>query len=243
MRTGFCILVVSLLLFSMVSTGCTSPASPAVTPVAPRPTTRMGTETPALPAALPAAPPAPAAAAATTIAPAPPSPAATRGTEYFSEADVPDNPWTENLEFTRSYYPFTIPDCAMRTVFPEVAQDPGYGIRQPVPELTALSPERMDAFLQTYPDGYNSLAGCAAAPIGPGWNFVKIEGTIMPRNARPAEYDIGINVRSRGRVIAQFRMNETLTLEQPFSFERYVPLRSDEMELFDSIELVFSRKT
>ncbi len=137
----------------------------------------------------------------------------------------------------------------MKEVFPEAAQDPGYGIRQPEPELIALSPDQMDAFLQKLPEGYNgeaSLAGgdgCAAAPMSPGWNFVKIEGTIIPRNARPAEYDIGINVSSRGRVIDQIRMTETLTLEQPFSFERYVPLRSDEMDLFDGIGLVFGRKT
>ncbi len=234
MKTGVCILVISLLLFGMVGAGCTSSTSPPVTTVAPLPTT--GNVTPAVPAT----PPVTTAAAATAVVPALPPPAAPGEPEYSSGADVPDNPWIMHLEFTRSYYPYTIPDCAMRAAFPEVAQVPGYGIRQPVPELIALSPGEMDAFLQKYNEG--DTGGCPAAPVGPGWNFVKIEGTILPRNARPREYDIGIDVRSRGRVVAQLGMDETLTLEQPFSFERYVPLRTDEMELFDSIELVFSGK-
>ena len=152
----------------------------------------------------------------------------------------------ENLVFIKSYYPFTVPDCAMKESFPEVAQDPGYGIRQPVPKLMAFSPDQVTAFMQMYTDGNINpavVAGCAAAPVSPGWNFVKIAGTIIPRNARPGHYEIGINVSSQGRIIAQFRFNETLTLEQPFSFERYVPLKSDEMNLFDSIELVFHRRT
>jgi len=181
-------------------------------------------------------------APAGTMPAALPSPVATPESDYFSAADVPDNPWMENLDFIKSYYPFTVPDCTMKELFPEVAQDPGYGISQPVPKLMALSPDQMDAFLQKFNDLTGS-AGCAAAPMNPGWNFVKIEGTIIPRNARPADYEIGIDVRSRGRVIAQFRFNETLTLEQPFSFQRYVPLRSGEMDLFDGIELVFHRKT
>jgi len=233
MKTGVCILVVLVLLSGMVGAGCTSSTSPPVTTVVPRPTARMDTGTPVVPAA----PPVTTAAAAATVVPALPSPSPPAGPEYFSGADIPDNPWIMHLEFTRSYYPFNIPDCAMRAVLPEAAGDPGYGIRQPVPELVALSPAQVDAVLQKYNEGENT--GCASTPTGPGWNFVKIEGTIIPRNARPREYDIGIDVSSRGRVIAQFRMNQTLTLEQPFSFDRYVPLRSDEMELFDSIGLVF----
>jgi hypothetical protein len=54
---------------------------------------------------------------------------------------------------------------------------------------------------------------------------------------------MGINVRSHGRVIEQFRMNMTLIIDQPVIFTRYVPLRSDEMDLFDSIEMVFSKRS
>lgn len=150
----------------------------------------------------------------------------------------------ENLEFSKSYYPFTVPDCVMKALIPETAE--GYGIRQPVPALIALSPDRMDAFLQAYPENGAVPAGsaaCAAGPASPDWNFVKISGMILPRNARPSEYDIGIGVSSRGKVIAEFRFNETLTLEQQVSFERYVPLRSDETDLFDSIGLIFDKKT
>ena len=170
--------------------------------------------------------------------------ATTPGSGYFSTADIPDNPWMENLEFSKSYYPFTVPDCVMKALIPETAA--GYGIRQTGAGTDRPHPDRMDAFLQAYPGNGAAPAGstaCAAGPASPSWNFVKISGTILPRNARPSEYHIGIGVSSRGRVIAEFRFNETLTLEQQVSFERYVPLRSDEMDLFDSIGLNFYKKT
>jgi hypothetical protein len=248
MRPGVCILVLSLLVFSCATdAGCMSSKSPAGTTVVPSPATRIATRTTVSPAALPTTPPAsPAAVAVTPAATMPaavPTPVATPNSDYYSaaNANVPDNPWMENLEFTRSYYPFVVPDCGMREILPEVAQDPGYGIRQPVPKLIALSPGRMDAFLQKY-DNVTGSAGCAAASTNPGWNFIKIEGTVIPRNARPSDYDMGIVVWSRGRVIAQLSSTETLTLEKPFTFQRYVPLRTDEMDLFESIGLVFYKK-
>ena len=102
----------------------------------------------------------------------------------------------------------------------------------------------MSLFMQEYVYGSANPpagAGCAAAPAGQGWNFVQVQGTIIPRNARPATYDTALEVRSRGRIVAQFRFNATLTLEQPYTFERYVPLRSGEMDRFDSVDLVFHR--
>jgi hypothetical protein len=235
MDTGTLILVVLVLASGVFSAGCIAPNTPpvgipAAVPVTPS-TTPAGTQEARLPAALPS-PPAP----VTAVAPADngtvegtlPAPVATPEPAYFSAADVPDNPWIQSLVFTKSYFPFTVPDCAMRELFPEVAQQPGYGIGQPVPELVAFSPDRMSPFMQEYVyGGANPPAGtgCAAAPAGPVWNFVQIQGTIIPRNARPATYDTAIEVRSRGRIVAQFRFNATLTLEQPYTFERYAQVR------------------
>jgi hypothetical protein len=156
----------------------------------------------------------------------------------------PDNPWLQYLVFTRSYFPFTVPDCTMKELFPELALDPGYGIRQPVPRLTVLSADRMDTFIAEYANGNPNpptSTGCVAAPAGRDWNFVKIDGIVVPRNARPAGYDSLLEVRSQGRIIAGFRSGETLVPGQPYSFTWYVPLRTDEMDLFDSIELLFHR--
>jgi len=250
MRPGLGILVLSFLVLGcVIGAGCSSP--PAGVPAAPSPTARIGTQTSVSPAALPTAPPVPPAAVpSAAVTPSGTMPAAvaypvtTPDSGYYSAANVnvPDNPWMQDLEFTRSYYPFNVPDCTMRAILPEAAQDPGYGIRQPVPKLIDLSPGQMDAFLQKY-DNLTAGTGCTDASMTPGWNFVKIEGTIVPRNARPSAYDMGIVVWSRGRVIAQFSSAETLTLEQPFTFQRYVPLRTSEMDLFDTIGLVFYKKT
>jgi hypothetical protein len=244
MKAGL-VAVILLLLVSgcvFVTAGCIAAKSPASATPVPPPTTGIGA---ALVSGTLPVPPQVSATVATATSvigatmPATPVPSPAPPSGYSTNADVPDNPWMENLDFIRSYFPFTVPGCRMNESFPEIAR--GYGIRQPVPALIALSPDQMDAFLQESP-GPAGSAVCAAAPGDPGWNFVKIEGTILPRNARPAEYVIGINVRSRGRIIAQFSFSEALRPGEPVSFERYVPLRSDEMDLFDSIELVFYKK-
>lgn len=231
---------------TVLCAGCMAPRSTPVAPVT-LPVTPPVPQTTTEPAVLPTAPPAPvtpaaipdtAAASGTPVTPAPtPAPA------YFTAVGEPDNPWLQYLVFTKSYFPFTVPDCTMQELFPELAQDP-YGIRQPVPKLEALSADRMDTFIREYANGNPSPpagTGCAAEPAGRDWNFVKIEGIVVPRNARPAGYDSLLEVRSQGRIIAGFTNRETLVPGQPYSFTWYVPLRTDEMDLFDSIELLFHR--
>lgn len=150
----------------------------------------------------------------------------------------------------------------MKIAFPQVAKDSEYGIRAPHTTLTAFSRDQILASLTAnareyasdtrevnpslsdYIDPYNlGSANCTGTVASPTWNFVRIDATIMPRNARPADYDIGINVRSKGKVTAQLRMNRTLTIDQPVIYELYVPVKTAEMDLFDSVEMVFERRT
>ena len=59
---------------------------------------------------------------------------------------------------------------------------------------------------------------------------------ITPTNGNPTDYTVSINVRSHGKIIAQFKTTEKLTQNQIISFERYIPLKTDEMPLIDSVE-------
>lgn len=174
-----------------------------------------------------------------------------------SEANSIDNPKIVILSFDRDYFRIPVPDCGMKVVLPQVANDTEYGIKQQVPKLIALSEDQFNGFLNTFEGNYTGevssssffdpalLGGsrCAGIPANPTWNFIRINATLIPRNGNPADYDMGINVRSHGRVIEQFRINMTLIIDQPVIFTRYIPLRSDEMDLFDSIEMVFSKRS
>ncbi len=170
--------------------------------------------------------------------------------------DATDNPQILLLTFVKEYFIFDIPDCAMREVFPQAAGDPAYGIRQPVPKLVMIPDDEMSDFLRAHAGEYANDANphlhvdpntigspaCAGVIANPKWNFVRINATLMPRNARPGEYDIGINVRSRGVIIEQLRLNATFEIDRPVVIARYVPLRLDETDAFDSIELVYARR-
>jgi hypothetical protein len=164
------------------------------------------------------------------------------------------------LEFQKEYFQANLPDCGMRAAFPGVATDPGYGIAAPNRKLTAYSEDQMVDFLKANAkpnavdfkaDRYISHyiepdtlggAGCAGVAASPTWNFVLINATLMGRNARPAEYAIGFDIRSKGNVVAEIRADRRMTLDEPAVFALYVPLKTTETELFDSVELVFARQ-
>jgi len=174
--------------------------------------------------------------------------------------DTSDDPQILALDLTKNYFNADIPDCGMTTVMPQVAGDPGYGIQPPASHLVAIPRDLMLAFITANIKDYapepttversvthyldsNLLGGasCRGVPAQPAWNFVRIDLTIVPRNARPANYDIGIDVRSQGRTAAQITMNRNLTLDTPVSYELYVPLKIAEMDRFDSVAMNFTK--
>jgi hypothetical protein len=164
------------------------------------------------------------------------------------------NPKVLFLSFNKSSMDFTMPDCAMRIAFPQAAADPQYGIRKAPPKLVMLTEADITAFRDTYSttlgrhDNERYIdpltiggARCVGIPANPVWNFLLINTTFVPRNTRPGEYDIGINLRSHGNVIGQLRMNASFTLDKPVNIVRSGPLKDEEKEAFDSIDLVFAK--
>ena len=164
------------------------------------------------------------------------------------------------LNFQKEYFNADLPDCGMKKFFPEAAGDPAYGIAGRQGTLVAYPEEEIRRFIETnavtnvttveagrritdYIEPA-TLGGpaCSGTVSTPTWNFVLINATIMGRNALPAEYAIGFNVRSKGIVVAQIREDRTLTIDTPAIFALYVPLKTAEMERFDSVEMVFARK-
>jgi hypothetical protein len=255
-----CTILAACLLFSAA---CISPGIPGSIH-SPQQVTETGTSSPVSPAITrcfsPSPSPTPGRATVNTTGSVPtgiPVPSATKWIPTSTGRDAMDEPRIALLSFVKECKPYNLPDCGMREAFPQIAGDSGYGIRQKAPKLAMLTPEDIEAFEKTYasrtgvyPDTEryidpNTLGGarCAGVPADPRWNFVRINATLIPRNPRPGEYDIGINVRSRGTIIEQLRMNRTFVIEEPVTFVRYIPLKLDEMEAFDSIELVFSRRT
>jgi hypothetical protein len=259
--SGFRFMTIVLLAGMIFCGGCSSKtvpeAAPAITPqAAPTGTAAAEITRTAVPLSLL---PAPAVTGVQNISLAPsetPVAVTTTWIEKTYGKDAMENPQIVLLNSVKGAKIYDIPDCGMRVAFPQAAGDPAYGIRQTVPKLILLTPEEMDTFETTYsthPGRYpdtekyidpNAIGGapCAGVPADPRWNFVRINATLIPRNARPQEYDIGINVRSHGVVIEQLQMNQTFVIEQPVIFVRYIPLKIEEMDVFDSIELVFSRR-
>jgi hypothetical protein len=252
-------LICTLFLFCLVFlAACTTPGQPpaAVTPAVPAPVT--GTPVPVLSPAVQVTIPLPATTTVNTSS-APAGAAVNTTVTWIEQAygrDAADEPQIVLQNFARKALVFDIPDCGMREAFPQAAGDPLYGIRQPIPKLTAVTEDDIHAFYKAYAKDYhedsdlqyfidpNAIGGarCNGVPADPKWNFVRFNATLVPRNARPADYDIGINFRYHGNVVGQVRVNATFIIDKPVFLIRYIPLKNNELDAFDSIGLVFARK-
>jgi hypothetical protein len=155
-------------------------------------------------------------------------------------------PYVSNLGFKDYYLATDIPGCDMKELFPAFANDPAYGIEQPVPKLSTLSAAEMRTFIRDHTLGSNENSAfkgsysCRGVSMSPDWNFAEIHATITPRNARPATYEISLIMKSRGRNITLFTTQENLTPDQTFALVRYIPMKLDEMELLDTPYVTFT---
>ena len=253
----FCVLLVAGLVFCA---GCMSTKPPENTSVSIPSITPTGTPVASVPVPPSLATPTPTIekieTVTSTVPATIPAPVTTTWIEKsYGYASI-DDPQIALLSFNKNYFGFSIPDCAMRKIFPEAANDTSYGIQQRVPKLIALSEDQINIFtggfggLNRDDPSFNSsvesflLGGswCSGVPAYPKWNVVSINATLIPRNGNPADYTIGINVRSHGSVVEQFTINKTLIIDQPVFIARYVPLKTEDMDSFDSIEMVFLKK-
>jgi len=157
------------------------------------------------------------------------------------------DPMTSNLQFSKSFLSFPINNCDMQDLFPVVANDPTYGLTQSPPKIIGISEGEINTFIRENTEGKNSAskvistAHCQGRPVDPQWNFVDVTATLTPRNARPSNYIIAVNVRKGGKVIGQLTTTEMLTIDQPDVFTTYIPLKVNEMDLFDSVDLVYKK--
>jgi hypothetical protein len=72
------------------------------------------------------------------------------------------------------------------------------------------------------------------------WNFAEIHATITPRNARPANYEISLIIKSQGRNNTVYTTQKNLTPDQSFTLVRYIPMKTDEIESLDTPYITFT---
>jgi hypothetical protein len=158
-----------------------------------------------------------------------------------------DNPHLEYFNVTKKTFADPLPNCLMANAFPAVAADPLYGIKQVVPKLTAISDDDYQAFLRKYTEGkaentpLKSLPACQGSAAEPTWNFIEIRVVLDPTNFQPSNYTITEEVRSNGKIIAQFPTDQKLVINQQFAMTSYVPIRTSELDLFDNVGLTYTR--
>jgi hypothetical protein len=186
-----------------------------------------------------------------------------------SLASSANDPYQENLHVTLNYLYYPINNCDMMIYFPDVANDPAYGLSVSPAKVIGIPSDEMDKFLRENTeipenDYYNSTGdpqynpenvklkdrkflihnGCMNQVVDPQWNFVEVAIHIIPRNARPTNYTIGTNILSYGdKIVAQITTDKTLTLDQPEDLTVYIPLKTNDMSRFTGASLVYRKNS
>jgi len=135
----------------------------------------------------------------------------------------------------------------MQNAFPSVANDPGYGIKQEVPKLMAISEDDYVHFLWKYTEGnaentpVKTLVACQGSANEPTWNFVEVHIVMNPTNKIPSNYTITRNIWSNEKIVTQIPITVQMVVDQTTVLTSYIPVRTDEMDLFDSISVTTAR--
>ena len=184
-------------------------------------------------------------------------------------ASSANDPYQEYLHGTVNYLSYPIGNCDMKIYFPDIAGDSAYGLSVLPAKVTGLSSYQMEKFLRENTeipvnDYYNSTGdpqynpenvklkdrkifshhGCLDQVVDPQWNFVEVAIHIIPRNARPTNYTIGINILSYGeKIVAQITTDKTLTLDHPEDLTIYIPLKTNDMSRFTGASLVYRKNS
>lgn len=240
---GIPILIMCCIAFALV-VGCTSQAEP------PKATPAQNTVQPApvitdvmtsVPTTIMTPPPVTATAADQVLGSSSASPS----------SSLKDPPYVNNLAFKKGYFSAPsfnhIDNCPMKEIFPEVAKDPGYGLLADPPKVTAYSAGQIREFEREYLEGKGDnqkmvgISRCEGAVVNPYWNFVEVSAKLTPTNGNPANYNVIMSVKSHGKVVSEIKTKELLTLNEIVSFTSYIPLKTNEMDAFDGVDLSFEK--
>jgi len=234
------ILIILLFAGIILAAGCTSPVSPGVpAPITPVPASPS--------AAVPLSP-------SVTREPLPNVTSLPINPPGYTITTVPttriasDNPYLEYLNVRKRTFDDPLPNCLMGNAFPFTKNETSYGIQQIVPKLSAISEDEYWSFLRRYTQGnaentpLKIITACQGSVTAePTWNFAEIRVVLDPTNYNPANYTITENVWSDGKIVAQFPITRRLVIDEQVILTSYIPVRTDEVDLIDSVVVTYTR--
>ena len=224
----------------ILAAGCTGPVSPRVqTPKNPVPVSPSGVIsviTTVTPEQLP------------NVTSSAPNPLEGTITTVSTTRIASDNPYLEYLNVRKRTFDNPLPDCLMGNAFPFTKNETGYGIQQIVPKLAAISEDEYWSFLRRYTQGnaentpLRIITACqGSVTADPTWNFAEVRIVLDPTNYSPANYTITQNVWSDGKIVAQFPTTRQLVIDEQVVLTSYIPVRTDEVDLIDSVVVTYTR--
>jgi hypothetical protein len=141
----------------------------------------------------------------------------------------------------------------MKQVFPDIVNNPEYGIASAHPTIVGLSPQKWKAFYADWSrwrtTGLSqtiSISECQNVPTpentpSTAWDVAYVGARIIPRNGNPSDYSIIFTLSPEGKNGAQIITTTTLTMDQPITIERWIPLRRSEIDTLGIPSMSFNK--
>jgi len=161
-----------------------------------------------------------------------------------------DDPFVNNIQLHK--YVYGLNDCIMKQAFPDIANDPNYGLKATPPKLIGISNEKWNSFYQDFITGKNtgqsqtfSTSKCINFPYAESttWDMASVEARITARNAKPTNYTIIITISSHGKDVAQLLTYENLKNTDELTFLSWIPIKRTEIGDLDKASINFNKTT
>ncbi|WAC04119.1 MAG: hypothetical protein OS112_06505 [Methanoregula sp.] len=160
-------------------------------------------------------------------------------------------PYVDSFKIEKNYLAYPLSNCVMKEIFPAIGNDPNYGLKASPPKLTGIAWTEWNVFIKDYTEGKNEksktigISRCVnplpVSPNNPNWNFIKISAELTPRNAQPTNYDIVFHISSNAKGdICQIKLSEILYQDQKITVETFIPMRDDELDMFNTAVVKFN---
>jgi hypothetical protein len=160
-------------------------------------------------------------------------------TKKFSE------PFVNSFNYKTLHAQPGITNCEMEYIFPDIVDDPLYGLNLSSPRNSKLQGFYAGEILKRADKSVYEIGAVdncyGNIPKTPYWNFISVNGLLTGRDPLDQKTNFTLLVQYGGWKFPVKSSLETLKMDQQYPYTAYILIKNDQINEIGSIQLSFSR--
>jgi hypothetical protein len=142
-------------------------------------------------------------------------------------------PFVNTISYKLFYPSPGVTNCEMGNLFPDIVNDPTYGINRSKPQkskLQGFSAGELKSKLDLMNTNVSPVDMCSGAPANPYWNVLVVNAILTGRNQPGQITNVTVFVSSNGYKFPVMSSPVELKLDQVYPYTSYIILKADQVE-------------